>query len=351
MFGKLSSLFGKNFAVGYFLPSFIFLVANFVLFGVPAWISSKSMADWTETDTLRATTISTIIAWFGGMVLIAFNRAILRTLEGYGALNPLRLLGWWQRRRFRKKLLRRGVLDADYTKYQKTNPTQFAKTREKRARLIRHLSERYPDDERWILPTSFGNIIRSFEIYPRAMYGADSIAIWPRLVAVVPEKTRALADDAKANVDVWANLLVLSACFAGEVLIFRQLVTDVRGIVAGCIGVALLARSRSNSAAIEWGGIIKSYFDVFLPELYRKLQFRVPTTRSEEMKIWTSFSQAAEYRDPDTMPERDYSSFPAARASEPTNRPSVGAIEPKQDEANADNDDNDNENDSDDEQE
>src|SRR6059058_3067982 len=101
MFGKLSSLFGKNFVVGSFLPSFIFLVANFVLFGVPTWLSSKSIADWTETDTLRVTTVSTIVAWLSGIILVAFNRAIFRLVEGYGALNPLRLLTWWPRLRLR----------------------------------------------------------------------------------------------------------------------------------------------------------------------------------------------------------------------------------------------------------
>jgi hypothetical protein len=207
--------------------------------------------------------------------------------------------------------------------------------------LIRHLSERYPDDERWLLPTSFGNIVRSFEVYPRVLYGADSITVWPRLVAVIPEKTRALLDDAKANVDLWTNLLVLSICFGGEAYIYRHSSVNVHWIVACCVGTVLLARSRSNSAAIEWGRIVKSYFDVFLPELYRKLLLRTPASRSEEIEIWRSFCQAAEYRDAGAMPERDYSSLLASHASQPSNMATIGPSEQEQDDEDHDDNDDD----------
>jgi hypothetical protein len=339
MFGRLSSLFGKNFTIGYFLPGFIFLVANSALFGVPTWIArSGSIPDWTEADILKGATVATIVAWLGGIVLVAFNRAILRTLEGYGALNPLRLFARWSRFRFRKKLSRLKTLDADYVKYEKTDEKSFSKTKDKRARLIRHLSERYPDHERWVLPTSFGNIVRSFEVYPRVLYGADSVTIWPRLLAVIPEKSRALLDDAKANVDFWINLLVLTICFAGEICIYRQLITNATCVLVCCFAVILLTRSRSNSAAIEWGRIVKSYFDVFLPELYRKLQLRAPASHSKEIEIWSSFSQAAEYRDAGAMPERNYSGFSAPHAAETSD---TQAATPEKRERNDDLDNND----------
>lgn len=319
MFGKLSSLFGKNFAVGYFLPSFSFLVANLALFGTPKWLAtSRSIADWTEADTLKGTTIATIVAWLGAIVLVAFNRAILRTLEGYGAFNPLRLLGWWSRSCFRKELARLQRLDVDYKRYETSDPKKFTETRNERGRLIRQLSERYPDDERWVLPTGFGNIVRSFEVYPRVLYGADSITVWPRLIAVIPEKTRALVDDAKANVDLWANLLVLSICFTVEVCIYLDWHNQAAIWTAlCCFTFVLIARSRNHNAAIEWGRIVKSYFDVFLPALSRKLQLRTPTSRPEEIAMWHGFSQAAEYRDTDAMPERDYSGSLNSPASKP----------------------------------
>ena len=320
MFGKLSAVFGKNFAVGYFLPSFLFLVANLALFGIPTWLAkSQSINDWTEADSLRTATVATIVAWLGGIILVAFNRPILRTLQGYGSFNPLRMIGFWHRFRFRQKRSRLATLNAQFTQYERTDPERFANIRTKRARLIRELSERYPDDESWLLPSAFGNIVRAFEVYSRVIYGADTITVWPRLIAVIPEKTRSLLDDAKANVDLWANLLVLSICFTFEVCIYLDWQNQAAAWVAlCCITLILIARSRNHSAAIEWGLFVKSHFDVFLPELRRKLQLRTPSSRSEEMAMWQRFSQSAEYRIAEAMPERDYSGLSDSPASEPS---------------------------------
>jgi hypothetical protein len=53
---------------------------------------------------------------------------------------------------------------------------------------------------------------------------------------------------------------------------------------------------KSTSAALEWGNYIKASFDVFLPELYKKLGFKYPLTRDEERENWMRFGQAIIYR-------------------------------------------------------
>ena len=67
----------------------------------------------------------------------------------------------------------------------------------------------YPDDEFWLLPTSFGNSIRAFEVYSRIMYGIDAIEGWSRLLAVIPTEYLEKINDSKANVAFWVNNLFL----------------------------------------------------------------------------------------------------------------------------------------------
>ena len=49
---------------------------------------------------------------------------------------------------------------------------------------LRYAVENFPDDIEWVLPTRLDNLIRAFEVYPRVVYGLDSIPAWPRLQAV-----------------------------------------------------------------------------------------------------------------------------------------------------------------------
>ena len=64
-----------------------------------------------------------------------------------------------------------------------------------------------------LLPTSFGNIIRVIEIYPRVMYGFESIEGWARLLAVIPTDYRNLINAAKSDIDFWINIFFLALFF------------------------------------------------------------------------------------------------------------------------------------------
>ena len=55
------------------------------------------------------------------------------------------------------------VLDRQYSHYiaeQKELPRELIL---KRNDLMREMAEQFPDEERWLLPTSFGNAVRAFE--------------------------------------------------------------------------------------------------------------------------------------------------------------------------------------------
>lgn len=68
--------------------------------------------------------------------------------------------------------------------------------------------------------------------------------------------------------------------------------------------VMLLAYVCAQRSAIEWGDLIKAAFDIFLPDLQTKLQFRETASKEDERTLWTNFSRAVIYAVPEDMPER-----------------------------------------------
>ena len=176
--------------------------------------------------------------------------------------------------------------------------------RYERDRLKRQKIERFPDQEQWVLPTRFGNAIRAFEVYPRVMYGLDDIPGWDRLIAVIPKDYLNLVDSAKAQVDFWINF-----CFLGVICMIEYIVSL---LYTGTLQLqvfplmfpfmTLLLSVWAYLMAIEsvgdWGELVKSAYDLFLPELRKKLNFSQPSEINEENFLWTKFSQAIIYRNP-----------------------------------------------------
>jgi hypothetical protein len=171
---------------------------------------------------------------------------------------------------------------------------------------MRQLAEEFPDKEEYLLPTPFGNVLRSFEIYPRVMYGLEAIDGWGRLLAVVPKDYTELVDSAKSQVDFWVNMgvvfILLQVEYVSLTFIFNQANLNW-WIVALLIALGTIPPMRATSAAREWGDLIKSAFDMFIPSMRESLGFNSPKNRDEEAEQWTKFSQAIIYRLPERIPE------------------------------------------------
>jgi len=318
MFGQLPKLFDRNFATGYFLPVATFLSVSLIVvngFGLlPAVLDINTVG---QVDVLVGSTLIGLLSWLGGICLLAMNRDILRLMEGYGHLNPARLLAVVERRRYRRIKQQISRLDEQYSSCITQDKVVPEDLRQERSQLMRKIVERFPDQEQWLLPTPFGNIIRAFEVYPRVMYGLDSIPGWNRLLAVIPEDYRGLVDDAKAQVDFWMNLWLLSLMALIEYAALAIYTAQVKAVwfLPAAVCVTLVASSRARSSAGEWGDLVKSSFDVFLPELRKKLGFTDPAGADEERRLWRGFSQAIIYGLPECLPEHTELSTDADRTA------------------------------------
>jgi hypothetical protein len=292
MFGELSKLFDRNFAVGFFLPVVVWFSTTLLL--IHQYVHRIDLSDFQELDYLVSTTVLGLLCLIGGIVLLAINRDLYRFMEGYGSYNPMKLFGWFEKRRYQK-----------YKACVETGDIFPVASEQKQNRLLLSLAEEFPDEEDLLLPTPFGNALRSFESFPRVMYGLDSIPAWGRLLTVIPREYIELLDAAKAHVDLWVNLgMVFILLLIEYVGLVYATGNQLNWWVVGLWFVlGIVAPIRATSSAREWGHFVKSAFDVFAPRLREALGIELPKNRQEEFQQWQKYSRALSFRSHDDLPE------------------------------------------------
>jgi hypothetical protein len=322
MFGQLPKLFDRNFAIGYFLPVAAFVIVGYELlagFG----LTSDLFPLLAQNNALVNTSIIAVASWFLAAFLLVLNRPLYMLKEGYwvpswipdqwqgGKRYYSRLKGEEERLKGEEEDLAMKV-DEEKLRLEEQDEQgsdYLTELRIRRSEAARKLGEEFPDED-FLLPTRFGNIIRSFESYSRLVYGLEDIEGWSRLIAVIPKDYRDLIDGAKAQVDFWLNLWFLSLLITTEyvvVVVGLTLWGDSRqGLVelvwswtllylVASIILAIFSSWQSGRAAVIWGDYVKASYDVFVPELGRKLGFP-SVTREEQIPLWVLFSQVIIYR-------------------------------------------------------
>jgi hypothetical protein len=301
MFGELPKLLNKSFALGFFLPSIMYVVGSLYLFERHSFFTA--FITEAQLDLLIGTTAIGLFSWLTGILLLGANRSIYRLLEGYGKYNPLKIFINWEKRKYVRLINELDHLDAIYLQMLKDKEDISFDFREKRNKVMQDIAEKIPDKLEFVLPTSFGNIIRAFEVYPRIVYGIESIQGWNRLLAVISKEYLDLIDDAKTQVDFWVNLGFLSFLFIFQYICLWIYTGEFQSSLLPLLAILLtiVSASRAESAAVQWGELIKSAFDVFLPKLKKELG--LINSIQEERNIWTRFSQVIIYRLPSMMQE------------------------------------------------
>lgn len=304
MFGELPKLLGRNFITAYFLPVAAFIAINLFLFR-QYWMQPLILG-FLEREAVLSATLLGILAWLGGIALLVTNYDIYRFFEGYWRFNPLRVFMGLEKKRFRSIVAAVRKLDAQYWEFEARGEEFPADLDEEYMNLRLLFAERFPPREDLILPTAFGNTLRAFEAYPGVMYGFDAVGGWNRLQAVIPGDYRELIEEAKSQVDFWVNVGALSALvlleYAGLAFITRTLPDS--WLLFFIVIPPVVAPWRARRVALNWGDLVKSAFDVYLPKLHEVLELERPLNSVSRKEQWINFSRAIVYRDPDCMPDR-----------------------------------------------
>jgi hypothetical protein len=326
MLSELPNLIDRNFAIGFFLPA-VFLVAALALL---YWLSGNPSFDATaiiqggvcKLDGAAEFLVGLAVIipiWLLAVALVAVNHPILRIMEGYawlwlveqyGRLHP-RGRRWLERRRqqrFKREVQPALELQGRIAAARAAGgaeppmPVDLPRRRAQAALL-------YPDAGAFVLPTRFGNIFRAFEVYPRVIYGLDAIPAWPRLYAVMPEKTKHTLASAKAQMNFCVNIFVIAVVclivFAGMSL--RAGWTWLHANAAPqhldwawvpllLLPIAVITYQLALIAAMHYGNHVKSAFDLYRDDLARALGLQLPRCIDDERTMWRTASRMMIYR-------------------------------------------------------
>jgi hypothetical protein len=270
-----------------------------------------SLFEQIKQDILISSGIIGVGAWLFALGLLMLNRDLFRLMEGYGfyefdtalrrvpALGKLRPFTWLEARRYhRLKTELDNVLQQRQALESQGHPVPWD-LRVRQGKLAETYALRFPDDIQWLLPTPFGNTVRAFEVYTRVVYGLDLIPGWNRLLALIPKDFLEVLYAARTRVDFWINCYFMSCLVLLEYFIAASYARGypVQWLAWSALGMASFSAWRSRSAAVRWGGWMKAAFDVYLPELRKKLGYARPADFKEERELWRSFSLGTIMRD------------------------------------------------------
>jgi hypothetical protein len=180
-----------------------------------------------------------------------------------------------------------------------------AELQQQRTDLAQVLNSELPESGDFVLPSRLGNVIRCFERYPRLAYGIRAIVVWPRLIAKIDSGFASTIDEAKTSFDFMLNISFLSALTACVVLVIglaKQSALSWNGSgpwlwrATVFIALARVFYRFSIPRASEWGGQVRSAFDLYRFDLLKQLGYlRRPLTSQEEKALWGQISNQLLY--------------------------------------------------------
>jgi len=281
MLADVSKALGRSFFIGSFLPA-LFLVANAI-----------AMADLALDGTIITEEVGFALPiCLGGAFVIAtmflsLNLWVVRFYEGYPILRWLLFRRPFQSRRdklhreiaaIRRKLESQSIQQRSTEDYSRLTCLQVK------------AEEQYPPADADVLPSKLGNIIRAFEYYPTTRYGIETITIWPRLLAVLPQDRSDAINAEKSLMDFCLNFS-LAFLISGPLWALAIWYAEIprQFIILAVIGSVLLGYLTYRAAipsAIAWGYEVRTAFDLYRGDLLRKLGLEGPASTSEERRLW-----------------------------------------------------------------
>ncbi len=304
----ISGSLGRALVLGTLFPVTVAALLGLLLVGPFLPGDAAVLAPLAGLDPAWKTLVATLVIILATGLLYNLNTPLIRLYEGYpwqhswlGKRATVR-----QRRRRAWADSRRPLLKKLIAERRKADPTDpaIAELEGWRSRLGQRVANEYPGPS-LVLPTRLGNVIRSFEEYPRAVYGISTISVWPRLVGVLGKDAVALLDESKSSFDFMINASFLSGVLSGSILVGGLLVPSRIHWPEWLVQVALSALAArlfytgSVGAAAAWGGQVKSAFDLYRWDLLKKLGYAdPPDDPAEERTLWEQISTRMIYGNP-----------------------------------------------------
>jgi len=266
-----AGVFSRYFVVGFFVPAFVVLVA------VSQVLPDEALpAVYLDAGNGARVAVLGGASLLAGLILLGMHYQALRLFEGYPLAarwytRPLdRVLKWRQSKRLAKALKKANALTDDVAK----------------SNALWHISLSFSTDDERVLPTSFGNAVRAFEITSTHRWGLNAIAIWPRIQLLLTNEEQRVVSEAESNVAFFINGALLAA-LAGFALGIDKIVEGQLTFPNGLLylipfAIAVLAYRASIGTVADWGSTVIASIDLHRREAYTRLGVRKPVNFSDE---------------------------------------------------------------------
>ena len=304
LLSAISGQFAKAIILGTLFPVVVVLGLNIFLVAplmpLTASLPGQLLKIASADDKWGTAAVVTFIVLLITGLLYNLNNPIIRLYEGYPWANSMfgKYLTRRETERFTEatELLSAAVwLGPELAKAAPGDPLT-TEIPQQGTDLALLLNSDLPDSEGFVLPTRLGNVIRCFERYASLAYGMDAIVLWPRLIGKIDAGFASTIDEAKTSFDFMLNTSFLSGLTACAILVIGlskplALTWDDSGPwfwrVLLFIAMARAFYLLSISRASEWGGQVRSAFDLYRFDLLSKMGFvRKPLTNGEERILW-----------------------------------------------------------------
>jgi hypothetical protein len=322
MLSTIPKLADKAFIIGFLLPVIIFFAALLFLFADLALVSDILKLLMSK-DNIEKIVYLSLVVWWLSIVMMLLNHFLYQVVEGYKWPISTFAQAWsHEMRRFERKRRRLKELQKEWKVAGDQFPDAFKCEHDD---LLIELGTQFPSEHRLILPTRFGNSIRAFEDYSRQVYGADSIPLWVHLNTVIPKEFQVSIEDARAQVSCLLNLFIFSLIIFTlsiarfllslrmphsfnlnfsmllKIVTYESMFFALFALLAAVLG--WLAYEFSIDRICEWGSLVKAAFDCYLPDLAKRLGYKLPLTGDEQRRFWIAVSCRAIYHRPLTPEE------------------------------------------------
>lgn len=219
----------------------------------------------------------------GALIVVAFSAAVMGWLqgtvigwaEGYwpGPLRWLRFLlaRFWRRHREHKYERWNALAQKCDGRPAQLSPQERAEY----ARLDAALT-RFPVDPALAMPTRLGNLLCASEEYPQVRYGLTANVCWPRLWLLLPDGVQKEISAARARLNAAAQL-------CGWGVLFCIWAIWAWWAVPVGLATAFVAHRGMLLAALVYGELVKSAFDLHRFALYEQMRRQPPGGTDDEV--------------------------------------------------------------------
>ncbi len=279
----LSGKLAERWVANLLTPAFVFWAGGFVAgilkFGWQDFYTALNQLS--EPQQIALLIFSLLIVVTSAFVIERFDFGVLRLLEGYWPrwLRPLRRWLIKQQHKHNTKA------ETKWNKLFAKRETQGLTPDEEEdlAQLEAEL-KRFPAKAQKLMPTRLGNLLRAVELRPFDKYGLDAVLCWSHLWLLLPEHTRSDLAQARGHLNTAVRTWLWSIFF------WVWCIWTIWAFPIGLLS-ALFAYRWALDAAGTYADLLEATFDLYRFDLYRALQFPLPTSQQEEKIIAAQLNQ------------------------------------------------------------